>query len=75
MTIVEANKLLRIQNLRVSFDTADGRIQAVRGIDLDVGAGECVGIVGESGSGKSQAMHSSHGSSGGQWQGGRIGSF
>ena len=44
--------LLEVRNLRVSF----GGFTAVDGVDLEVAAGELLGIVGESGSGKSVAM-------------------
>lgn len=50
--------LLEIKNLTTSFSTEQGKVQAVRGIDLAVEQGEIVGIVGESGSGKSQSMYS-----------------
>ena len=45
--------LVDIRNLNVSFPQHDGLVQAVRGMSLQVEAGESVGIVGESGSGKS----------------------
>ncbi|MGI3106353.1 MULTISPECIES: ABC transporter ATP-binding protein [Dickeya] len=45
--------LLSIDNLRTSFFTRDGEVQAVRGVSFSVKAGEIVGIVGESGCGKS----------------------
>src|ERR1700691_3834009 len=44
--------LLEVTDLRVSFPTADGVVQAVRGVSFSVEHGKTLGIVGESGSGK-----------------------
>jgi oligopeptide/dipeptide ABC transporter ATP-binding protein len=45
--------LLSVRGLRVEFDVPAGRLPAVGGVDLDLGAGEILALVGESGSGKS----------------------
>jgi len=44
--------LLEVTDLQVSFPTADGVVQAVRGVSFSVERGRTLGIVGESGSGK-----------------------
>jgi oligopeptide transport system ATP-binding protein len=47
---------LQIRGLTVSYASGRGRIEAVRGVDLDLASGEFLGIVGESGSGKTQLL-------------------
>ena len=48
--------ILSVKDLRVRFRTLDGTVEAVKGININVKAGETVAVVGESGSGKSQTM-------------------
>lgn len=48
-----ANELLQINDLKVSFYTEAGKVEALDGISFSVKKGETLGIVGESGCGKS----------------------
>ncbi len=50
--------ILELRGLRTYFDTEEGTVKAVDGVDLSIGRGETLGIVGESGCGKSVTAYS-----------------
>ena len=54
---MENKHLIDIEDLRVSFFTPGGEVQAVRGVSWFLNEGEALGIVGESGSGKSVSAY------------------
>lgn len=47
------DSLLKIQNLKVHFDTLEGPVEALHDVNLEVKKGQIMGVVGESGCGKS----------------------
>lgn len=49
--------LLQLTDIRRSYPSGDGNVDVLKGITLDINAGEMVAIVGASGSGKSTLMN------------------
>lgn len=56
MTLTE--KLLQVENLKISFSTGDDLLEVVSDVSFDIEQGKTLGIVGESGSGKSVSARS-----------------
>lgn len=56
--MTDRETILKIEGLSISFTTFAGRVNAIRGIDLELHRGETLAIVGESGSGKSVTVKS-----------------
>lgn len=46
------NPLLEVKNLKINYETSDGVVHAVNGIDFSIDEGEALGLVGETGAGK-----------------------
>lgn len=46
------DSLLEVKNLRINYETSDGVVHAVNGIDFSIDEGEALGLVGETGAGK-----------------------
>lgn len=49
---MENNKILEIKDLTVQYETDEGTVNAVNGLNIEMNKGETLGIVGETGAGK-----------------------
>jgi putative ABC transport system ATP-binding protein len=56
-TVALGEPLIRLRGVTKTYGTGTASFQALRGIDLDIRAGEFVAVMGPSGSGKSTAMN------------------
>lgn len=50
-------EILKVENLNKTYGTGEGRIEALKDVNLSVNKGEFAAIVGASGSGKSTLLH------------------
>lgn len=55
--MAQASPVLTFRNISKSYSGANGPVQVLRGIDVDLFPGETLALTGESGSGKSTFLH------------------
>ena len=53
----ETAMVVHVRDLSKTFGVGDSRVDALRGVDLDIARGEFVAVMGPSGSGKSTLLH------------------
>ena len=51
------SNLLELRDLRKSYGSGEGRVEVLKGITMDVAAGETIALVGASGAGKTTLLH------------------
>jgi len=54
---IDSKPLLSARGICRNFETSEGRLDVLKGVDLNINQGEMVAIVGESGVGKSTLLH------------------
>ena len=52
-----SDPILQLRGVARSYVTGERTLEVLKGVDLDVKAGEVVGLIGPSGSGKSSLLH------------------